>query len=241
MRVLVIRPEIQAIHTAGKLTALGHEAVIMPLLAPVHDLGLAEDALKSNYWALAVTSAETVRCLQRLGAALAPYLNRPIFTVGRATAWAAQEAGFTNVNAAAGNGRDLAALVAGAFAAANCPSLPLLYLAAARRSGLFESTLKDNGIDCVAAEIYDMAPLHYSIEQQQTLLIENKVDAVFFFSRENAKAFFFLDVFRVSMEALRKTLFFCLSRNIAEEVPGEFANSAVVSLNPDEDELIDLL
>ena len=241
MRVLVIRPEIQARRTAAKLAALGHEAVALPLLAPIHDGGLALDALKSSYWALAATSAEAIRCLQELGPALAPHLDKPLFTVGRMTAWAAQAAGFTNVSAAAGNGRDLATLVAAAFAAANGPSLPLLYLAGAKRSGLFESTLADNGIDCVAAEIYDMAPVHYSIEQQQALLVDRPVDAVFFFSRENARAFFSLDVFRASKTALRKTLFFCLSRNIAEAVPEEFANSTVISLNPDEDELIDLL
>jgi uroporphyrinogen-III synthase len=241
MRVLVIRPELQGLRTAGKLAALGHEAVIMPLLAPVHDLALTLDALKSPYWALAVTSAEAVRCLQQLGPLLDPYLATPIFTVGKATAWAAQEAGFTDVNAAGGNGRELAAMVAGYYAAKGGPSKPLLYLAGAKRSGMFERTLRENGIDCVTAEIYDMSELHYPIEQQQALLVGKSVDAVFLFSRENAKAFFSLEVFQVSKEALRKTLFFCLSRNIAEAVPEEFANSAVVSQQPDEDELIDLL
>lgn len=227
--------------TAEKLAALGHDAVIMPLLAPVHDHGLALDALKSNYWALAATSAETIRCLQHLGPALTPYLNQPIFTVGRATAWAAHAAGFTNVYAAAGGGRELAALVAGNFAALNAPAKPVLYLAAAKRAGHFERTLAENDIECLTAEIYEMTKIDYSIERQQALLVNQPVDAVFLFSRENAKAFFSLEVFQVSKDSLRKTLFFCLSRNIAEAVPEEFANSIVVSLNPDEDELIDLL
>ena len=241
MRVLVIRPEIQAMRTAQKLAALGHEAVILPLMAPMHDLHLAADALKTSYWALALSSAEAVRCLQELGPTLEPYLDVPVFTVGRTTARAAQQAGFTNVNAAGGNGRDLAAMVAGYYAASGSPPQPLLYLAGIRRSGLFERTLADNGLDCVSAEIYDMVEIYYPIEQQQALLVNAPVDAVFFFSRENARAFFSLEVFQVSKDALRKTLFFCLSRNIAEAVPEEFSNSAVISLNPDEDELIDLL
>jgi uroporphyrinogen-III synthase len=73
------------------------------------------------------------------------------------------------------------------------------------------------------------------------LLVNRPVDAAFFFSKENAKAFFNLDVFQQSKEALRKTLFFCLSRNIAEAVPEGLKESAVISSNPDEDELIDLL
>ncbi len=240
MRVLIIRPELQAKQTAGKLAALGHDAVIFPLFRPSHDLPHLLDALKSTYSALAITSAEAVRCLQELGPALQPYLSRTLFTVGKATARLAREAGFTDVVSAGGHGNDLAGVVAG-YAAGARGGRPILYLASARRSGLFEETLKDNDVDCVTAEIYDMQPVPYTIEQQQALLVSRPVDAVFFFSRENAKAFFGLDVFQQSKEALRKTLFFCLSRNIAEIVPEALRNSAVISLNPDEDELIDLL
>jgi uroporphyrinogen-III synthase len=240
MRVLIIRPELQARQTAGKLAALGHDAVIFPLFQPSHDLAHLLDALKSGYSALAVTSAEAVRCLQRLGPELQPYLDQTFFTVGKSTARLARETGFTNVITASGNGNDLAAVVAG-FAAARMDGKPILYLAGVRRSGLFEDTLASNDIDCVTAEIYDMEPVSYPLEQQQQLLVNRPVDAAFFFSRENAKAFFGLDVFHQSKEALRKTLFFCLSRNIAEAVPEALRNSAVISLNPDEDELIDLL
>jgi uroporphyrinogen-III synthase len=240
MRVLIIRPELQARQTAAKLAALGHDPVILPLFAPSHDLEHCLEALKSNYSALAVTSAEAVRCLQALGPALTPYLDRTMFTVGRATARLAKEAGFTRVISAAGNGHDLAAVVAGQLAAGT-QGTPVLYLAGVKRSGIFEETLQGNDIDCVTAEIYDMAAIPYSPAQQQKLMVNRAVDAAFLFSRENAKAFFDLEVFADSKEALRKTLFFCLSRNIAEVVPEKFKNSAVVSLNPDEDELIDLL
>lgn len=240
MRVLIIRPELQAMRTAEKLADLGHDAVIFPLFQPLHDLALCLEALQSRHSALAITSAEAVRCLQKLGPMLKPYLAEPVFTVGKATARMAREAGFTNVMSAAGNGHDLAAMVAG-HTAGSVAGTPILYLAGAKRSGSFERTLRDNDIDCMTAEIYDMAPVPYTIEQQQAVLVNKPVDAAFFFSKENARAFFGLEVFRQSKEALRKTLFFCLSKNIAEAVPEEFENSAVVSLNPDEDELIDLL
>jgi uroporphyrinogen-III synthase len=240
MRVLIIRPELQAEQTAAKLAGLGHEPVVLPLFRPVHDAGLCLDALRSSHSALAITSAEAIRCLAGLGPALAPYLDMVVFTVGRQTARLARETGFRNVVAAAGNGHDLAAVVAGHTARAVHPA-PVLYLAGVRRSGIFEDTMRSYDIPCVTAEIYDMEPIHYSLEDQQRLLVTRKVDAAFFFSRENAKTFFDLDVFAQSKEALRKTLFFCLSRNIAEAVPEDFKNSAVVSLNPDEDELIDLL
>lgn len=240
MRVLVIRPQLQARQTAAKLAALGHDPVVFPLFVPSHDLPHCLDALKSRYSGLALSSGEAVRCLRELGPALEPYLGVPVFTVGRKTARLAREVGFTNVISASGNGHDLAAIVAG-YAAPEAEGRPILYLAGAKRGGVFEDTLRDHDIHCVTAEIYDMEPVPYTLEQQQALLVNRPVDAAFFFSRENAKAFFDLEVFRHSKEALRKTLFFCLSHNIAEAIPEALKESAVISLNPDEDELMDLL
>jgi len=240
MRVLIVRPELQAKHTAGKLTLLGHEAVIFPLFRPIHDLPHLADALRSKYLALAITSAEAVRCLQALGAELKPYLDVPVFTVGKATARMAKEAGFTNVISASGSGNDLAGQVAG-FAAGSLDTKPVLYLAGHKRSGVFEDTLRDNDIDCVTAEIYEMEPIVYPTETLQELMVDRHVDAAFLFSRENAKAFFDLEIFRQNKESLRKTLFFCLSRNIAEAVPEALRESVIVSTSPDEDKLIDLL
>jgi len=240
MRVLIVRPELQAKQTAEKLAALGHEPVAFPLFRPIHDLPHLADALRSKYSALAITSAEAVRCLQALGPDLKPYLGNTVFTVGKATSRIAKEAGFTNVISASGSGNDLAGQVAG-FAMGSLDPNPILYLAGHKRSGIFEETLRDNDVDCVTAEVYEMEPIIYPMQKLQQLVVNRPVDAAFLFSRENAKAFFDLEIFRQSKESLRKTLFFCLSRNIAEAVPEELRESVVVSMNPDEDELIDLL
>ena len=241
MRVLITRPESRASGTVAKLEELGHEVVGFPLFAPVHDLRAAEAALEMPHEAIAVTSAEAVRGLEQLDAALARHLGTRIFAVGKATARAAGAAGFRDVEVSSGGGQELGALVVNHYAATGHPSRPLLYLAGEKRMGRFEKMLAENGIECVVAETYRMEPTGYSLEQQQTMLVEVKADAVFFYSREAAQAFFELDIFRQSREAIRKTLFLCLSRNIAEAVPEELQNSAVVSDNPDEDELIDLL
>lgn len=241
MRVLITRPESRAGGTVAKLEELGHEVVSFPLFSPVHDPVAARAGLAVPHAAIAVTSAEAVRGLEQLGPALAPHLATRVFAVGRATADAARAAGFTTVETSAGSGQDLGSVVVEHYAARGRPSLPLLYLAGEKRMGRFEKMLAENGLDCVVAETYRMEPIVYSLEEQQALLVEVKADAVFFYSREAARAFFDLDVFGQSREAIRKTLFLCLSRNIAEAVPEELQNSAVVSDNPDEDELIDLL
>lgn len=240
MRVLITRPESRAGKTAAKLAELGHEVERLPLFTPVQDRAALEAALAAPHAALAVTSAEAVRGLAELGPALAPHLATQVFAIGKATAHAARAAGFRNIEASIGGGAELAALVLTHYASAR-PSLPILYLAGEKRMGRFEKRLAESDIDIVVAETYRMEPIRYSLEEQQAMLVARKADAVFFFSREAANAFFDFDIFQQSRESIRKTLFLCLSRNIAEAVPEELKNSAVVSDNPDEDELIDLL
>lgn len=241
MRVLITRPENRAGGTAAKLEELGHEAVIFPLFAAVHDRAAAESALSTPHAAIAITSTEAVRGLVALGPALAPHLETRVFAVGKATAGAAQEAGFRDVIVSGGSGLELGDLVVKHYAAAGRPRLPLLYLAGEKRMGRFEKVLAENGIDCVVIETYRMEPIAYPLQEQQAMLVNRRADAVMFYSREAANAFFGLEVFRVSREAIGRTLFLCLSRNIAEAVPEELQTSVVVSENPDEDELIDLL
>lgn len=241
MRVLITRPESRAGKTAAKLVQLGHDVERLPLFAPVHDRSAAEAAIATPHAAIAATSAEAVRGLAEIGPALTPHLATPVFAVGKATAHAAHAVGFHNVHASIGGGLELASLVLTHYAAAGRPSQPILYLAGERRMGRFEKLLSESDIDCSIAETYRMERISYALEEQQAMLVERKADAVFFFSREAASAFFDLDVFRQSRDAIRRTLFLCLSRNIAEAVPEELQNSAVVSDTPDEDELIDLL
>lgn len=240
MRVLLTRPESRAGKTAAKLEELGHQVDRLPLFAPVQDRAAMLAALATPHAAIAVTSAEAVRGMADLGEALAPHLATTIFAIGKATAHAARAAGFHAIDASTGGGGELAARVLAQYADSR-PAMPILYLAGEKRMGRFERILADNGIDLVVAETYRMEKIPYTLEAQQALLVQNKADAVFFFSREAANAFFALEIFGQSRDAIRKTLFLCLSRNIAEAVPEELSNSAVVSDNPDEDELIDLL
>lgn len=240
MRVLITRPENRAGSTAAKLAELGHEVVSFPLFAAVNDLDALRAALGKPHSAIALTSAEAVRGLVELGEPLGNHLGTTVFAVGKATARAARNAGFVDVIVSSGGGPELARVVIDHHAG-TASALPILYLAGEKRMGRFEKLLAEDGFECVVAETYRMEPIAYSIEEQQALLVERKADAVMFYSRETANAFFDLEIFAQSREAIARTLFLCLSRNIAEAVPEELRTSAVVSGNPDEDELIDLL
>ncbi len=105
MRVLVTRPEPAASRTAARLRALGHEAIVAPLLIP-HAVAWA---LPPGDWqAVAFTSA-SAPALAGDRAALA---HLPAYAVGEATAAAARAAGFTDVRSARGDASAVFALAA---------------------------------------------------------------------------------------------------------------------------------
>ena len=103
-RVWVTRAEPGAARTAARLTALGFEPLVAPLLAirplaPLIDLtGVA---------ALAFTSVNGVTAFSALTASR----DKSVFAVGDATAEAARGAGFTDVHSASGDAPALARLI----------------------------------------------------------------------------------------------------------------------------------
>jgi uroporphyrinogen-III synthase len=107
LKVWITRAQPGAAATAGRVRALGHVALVAPLLA-VEPEGLAEIDL-AGVGALAFTSANGVRAFvgRSSGRAL------PVYAVGTATAEAARAAGFEEVAHFDGGVEDLAAGLAG--------------------------------------------------------------------------------------------------------------------------------
>ena len=108
-RVWITRAQPGAARTAARLTALGYEPVVAPLLTirPLSD-ALASAPDLSTVAALAFTSPNGVEAF----AALTPALrDRPVFAVGDATADAARDAGFHDARSAAGDIHALARLI----------------------------------------------------------------------------------------------------------------------------------
>lgn len=108
-RVWITRAQPGAARTAERLTDLGFEPVVTPLLAihPIPDALAAAPDL-ATVAALAFTSPNGVAAF----AALTPLLrDRPVFAVGDATAEAARAAGFADARSAAGDIHALARLI----------------------------------------------------------------------------------------------------------------------------------
>lgn len=89
MKLMIIRPEPGASATATRVSAAGHQPLVMPLfeIQPV-----AWDAPDiSSFDGLLFTSSNAVR---QAGPALASFSNLPVYAVGKVTADAAVAAGF---------------------------------------------------------------------------------------------------------------------------------------------------
>lgn len=108
-RIWITRTQPGAQRTAERLSLLGYQPLIAPLLE-VQPLPQALDGLTdlARFQTLAFTSPNGVAAF----CALTPDLrNRPVYCVGDTTAQAARDAGFTSAVSAAGAIEDLARLI----------------------------------------------------------------------------------------------------------------------------------
>ncbi len=83
----------------------------MPLSEAEHDIDAARAALAERHSAIAITSAEVARLIGKIGPALDRHLLTTVFSVGQASAQAAEEAGFRTVLTPGGDGKDLANMI----------------------------------------------------------------------------------------------------------------------------------
>ncbi|MBL8790258.1 MAG: uroporphyrinogen-III synthase [Rhizobiales bacterium] len=146
MRLILTRPEKDARPLAEKLQALGHEAIILPLLEIVPRRGVVIPA--AQYQAVCITSANGLA-----NASLLDGLKHTrLLCVGPQSAAAARAAGFTDVTAAGGDVAGLTAFIAGHLKPSDGP---LLYLSGAATSGDLEGRLQREGFPVTRVISYD--------------------------------------------------------------------------------------
>lgn len=173
MRVLVTRPEPAAHATAAALAALGHDIILVPLLATV-----------SRRWhppatppqALLITSANVIA---HGGTALAQYHPLPTFAVGAATAAALHAAGFTDVRT---SGPDVVATLAAAHAQG---ITALLHLAGANRT----AATPPAGLSVAVCTVYQARPALQLPETAVTAFAAGQIDVVLLYSARTAQTF----------------------------------------------------
>ncbi|PLX38224.1 MAG: hypothetical protein C0606_08375 [Hyphomicrobiales bacterium] len=182
MQFLVTRPKPGAGKTAAMLKAKGHRAIVDPMLKIVFDdtAPIALDGVQ----AIAATSANAVRALgARSDKAALTAL--PLFTVGKATARAAENAGFTKVISADGDVMALAGLVSNTLEAGDGP---VLYAGGRDRKGDLEGLLRNLGFEMRLAEVYAAEPASDLGEKTVEALKAGKLGGALIFSARTGTA-----------------------------------------------------
>ena len=148
-KIWITRAQPGADATAERVRALGHEAIVAPLLAvkPLADV----DIDLRGVAALAFTSANGVRAF----ADKSPRRDLTVFAVGPATAEAAKTAGFGTIETADGDSSALAAKVA---ATLKPDDGPLLHVAGSVAAGDLAGDLRGRGYTVERVALYDAEP-----------------------------------------------------------------------------------
>jgi len=159
-RIWITRAQPGADQTAERVRALGHDAVIAPLLA-VRILPDVKVDL-SGVAALAFTSANGVRAF----ADASGERSLKVFAVGAATAQAARQAGFRSVLSADG---DVEALAEGIAVRKGELRGAVLHPGAAEPAGDLAGSLQKHGVEARRLVLYETAPVTLADGEVQAL------------------------------------------------------------------------
>jgi uroporphyrinogen-III synthase len=227
MRVLVLRPEGQAQASAARLDALGHHAVVAPILSIEATGAPAPPGL---FAAAIITSGNALPALRSSHA-----IDLPVFAVGRRTGLAAAEAGFGKI-ASAADAVSLARLVIDRMAPAR-----LLLIQGQDRKPEPEASLVQAGFEIAAWEVYRAVARGTLAEKGRAALADGRLDAVLHFSRRSAETAIALvraAGLETNFAALRHL---CLSNDVADGLKELAGETIEVASRPDEDALLALL
>lgn len=235
MRILVTRPADEAQRTASRLTALGHDVLVAPVLriepltdAPIGAGPWSAVLLTSGNAARAVTAHAKASALTKL----------PVFAVGRQTAQAARLAGFSDIVSADGDSGDLVRLVSSRLAG---DASPLLYLAGSDVSRDLAADLAVAGLRVEIVVLYDATATESLTQEAKAAIGAGTVDSVMHYSRRSSAIF--VDCARRDglLREIKALTHVCLSNRATEPLREIGAVDIRVARRPDEEALIDLL
>jgi uroporphyrinogen-III synthase len=224
MLVLVTRPREQAIRTARDLAAMGHEAILDPVLE-IRSLPLARLDL-AGVAAVAITSANAAHALAAVPAGL------PVFAVGGATAAAAR---VPEARVAAGDGRALAGLIARTLGPG---AGTVLHLSGAEVSDGLAEGLAAAGLACRRVVVYEALPTGRPAPETEAALREGRLGAVLLYSPRSARLWAEAMGCADLAGRLAAVTAVCLSQAVAAELRGLPLREVRVAAKPDQDALL---
>ena len=205
------------------------------MLAPLlHVEPIAAEFGTGTFAAVVTTSANAARAIAAHGR-IDELRRLPHYTVGRRSAEAAKEAGFTTAISADGDAHDLIAILARKLAGA---AAPLLYLAGEERSVDLGAGLARHGLRVRTAIVYRAAAAERLPSEAEQAIAAGELDGVLHYSRRSAETF----VRCAAAADLRAPalMHFCLSAQVAEPLLAA-ATHVRVAPQPDEEALLELV
>ncbi|MEO3389401.1 uroporphyrinogen-III synthase [Mesorhizobium sp. CAU 1741] len=226
-RVLVTRPQPGADRSGEKLTARGFAPLILPLTEIVqsHPSTLPDPA---HVDVVVLTSVNAVR--HAPAALLAALADKPVIAVGDATAAAAEAAGFTAVRSVSGDAVELARLAAAMLPAGS----RLLHVTGVHRTFGLHDRLRQAGLAVALYETYRAQKVSYSTDFLGATLGGDTIWGAMVMSPRGAALLAELASHRVTAQLLERTLFFCISANVADTLGPFAAGRTIVSSEPSE-------
>jgi uroporphyrinogen-III synthase len=234
MRILVTRPEPDASREADKLAALGHQALLAPLLRieAISDVPLQLEGAQ----AVLATSRNALRALAS-HRELAEALRLPLFAVGEATAREAKALGFADVTAAPGTGAALAKLVGEEL---QPDRGPLVHLAGETVAYDLQAALEAHGFTLRQPVVYRAVASRELPAEALGLLEAERLDGAILMSPRTARIFADVVAGHGAAPRAKRIVCYCLSEAVAEVlVPLGFA--VRVAARPREEEVLALL
>lgn len=212
MRLLVTRPEPDALKLRAVLEEHGHEATVEPLLSVVFDGAEAIDL--DGVQALIATSRNALRALKS-HPLLSEARKLPLFAVGRATSEEARALGFEMVVTGAGTAQQLVAhIVSVAEPAAGL----LLHLAGDTQAGDLAGDLESHGFRVSQAVVYRMQPAKALSEDTVEQLAMGEIEGVILMSPRTAAIYAILMRKQGLVSIARGLVHFCLSEAVARRL-----------------------
>jgi uroporphyrinogen-III synthase len=212
MRLLVTRPEPDALRLRAALEEHGHEATVEPLLAVSFDNPEPFDL--EGVQALIATSRYGVRALKSHPLRAAAR-KLPLFAVGRATAAEGRALGFEMVLTGAGTAHELVAhIVSVADPAAGL----LLHLAGDTLSTDLGAELAAHGFRVMQPIVYRMRAATALGDDTIEQLAMGEIDGVILMSPRTATIYASLMRKHGLVSIARRLIHFCLSETIAQRL-----------------------
>jgi uroporphyrinogen-III synthase len=212
MRLLVTRPEPDALRLRALLEEAGHEATVEPLLSLSFDD--AEPIDLDGAQALIATSRNALRAL-KANPVLAEARHLPLFAVGKATATEARALGFETVVTGAGTAAELVAHTVSVLDPANGV---LVHLAGDTLARDLAGELEAHGFRMRQPVVYRMVPATAFADTTVEDLATHAIDGVLLMSPRTAAVYAGLVTRHGLTAAVRRLPHFCLSEAVTRRL-----------------------